>query len=86
MAAPTGRETEVLEPVGRGLTDAEAADRLFISEATARTHLDRAMSGLGPGRPGPGGGAGVRAGAGDAGRVGRVTDGRRTGCVRAVTG
>ncbi|MER5291533.1 helix-turn-helix transcriptional regulator [Streptomyces pharetrae] len=46
MAAPTGRETEVLEPVGRGLTDA-AADRPFISEATARTHLDRAMAGLG---------------------------------------
>ncbi|MFD7347844.1 LuxR C-terminal-related transcriptional regulator [Streptomyces pharetrae] len=47
MAAPTGRETEVLEPVGRGLTDAEAADRLFIGEATARTHLDRAMAGFG---------------------------------------
>ncbi|WP_086735924.1 LuxR C-terminal-related transcriptional regulator [Streptomyces glaucescens] len=41
------REAEVRKPAGRGLTDAEAADRLFISETTARTHLDRAEAGLG---------------------------------------
>ncbi|CAM5705026.1 response regulator [Streptomyces fumanus] len=42
----TGRETEVLRLVARGLTNAETADRLFISEATVKTHLNRAMSKL----------------------------------------
>ncbi|MBO4260656.1 response regulator [Streptomyces griseorubiginosus] len=47
LAALTGRELEVLKLVARGLTNAEAADRLFISEATVKTHLNRTMSKLG---------------------------------------
>ncbi len=47
LTALTGREVEVLELVARGLTNAEAADRLFISEATVKTHLNRTMAKLG---------------------------------------
>ncbi|KOU02470.1 MULTISPECIES: response regulator [Streptomyces] len=47
LTALTGREAEVLELVARGLSNAEAADRLFISEATVKTHLNRTMSKLG---------------------------------------
>ncbi|MFL9654690.1 response regulator [Streptomyces sp. PB17] len=43
----TGREAEVLRLVARGLSNAEAADRLFISEATVKTHLNRTMTKLG---------------------------------------
>ncbi|AQS68486.1 response regulator transcription factor [Streptomyces pactum] len=43
----TTREAEVLELVARGLSNAEAADRLFISEATVKTHLNRTMTKLG---------------------------------------
>ncbi|MFD5446784.1 response regulator [Streptomyces sp. NPDC127100] len=47
LTSLTGREAEVLGLVARGLTNAEAADRLFISEATVKTHLNRTMSKLG---------------------------------------
>ncbi|MGW2831244.1 response regulator [Streptomyces sp. NPDC001286] len=47
LDALTGRELEVLRLVARGLTNAEAADRLFISEATVKTHLNRTMTKLG---------------------------------------
>ncbi|MER6348186.1 response regulator [Streptomyces sp. NPDC001595] len=47
LQALTGREVEVLTLVARGLTNAEAADRLFISEATVKTHLNRTMAKLG---------------------------------------
>jgi DNA-binding NarL/FixJ family response regulator len=47
LEALTGREAEVLRLVARGLTNAEAADRLFISEATVKTHLNRTMTKLG---------------------------------------
>ncbi|MHC3471607.1 response regulator [Streptomyces sp. 7R007] len=47
LAALTGRELDVLKLVARGLTNAEAADRLFISEATVKTHLNRTMTKLG---------------------------------------
>ncbi|GGX92782.1 DNA-binding response regulator [Streptomyces anandii JCM 4720] len=46
LRALTTREVEVLRLVARGLTNAEAADRLFISEATVKTHLNRTMSKL----------------------------------------
>ncbi|NEB11647.1 response regulator transcription factor [Streptomyces coelicoflavus] len=47
LTALTGREAEVLKLVAGGLSNAEAADRLFISEATVKTHLNRTMSKLG---------------------------------------
>ncbi|MFD8301584.1 response regulator [Streptomyces sp. NPDC059690] len=47
LDALTGRELEVLRLVARGLTNAETADRLFISEATVKTHLNRTMTKLG---------------------------------------
>lgn len=39
----TARETEIVALVARGLTNGEIADRLFISPATAKTHVHRAM-------------------------------------------
>ncbi|MER6982306.1 response regulator transcription factor [Streptomyces carpinensis] len=47
LRALTTRELEVLTLVARGLTNAETADRLFISEATVKTHLNRTMAKLG---------------------------------------
>ncbi|MEU7132675.1 response regulator transcription factor [Streptomyces sp. NPDC046261] len=43
----TGRETEVLRLTGRGLSNTEIASELVISEATVKTHLNRAMAKLG---------------------------------------
>ncbi|MFJ3810126.1 response regulator [Streptomyces sp. NPDC090073] len=42
----TSREREVLELTARGLSNGEIADRLYISEATVKTHLNRTMSKL----------------------------------------
>ncbi|MEV0120888.1 response regulator transcription factor [Streptomyces sp. NPDC050703] len=47
LAALTGREVEVLKLIARGLTNADIAERLYISEATVKTHLNRTMSKLG---------------------------------------
>jgi DNA-binding NarL/FixJ family response regulator len=43
----TAREREVIELVGAGLTNAELGRRLFISEATVKTHLLRVFAKLG---------------------------------------
>ncbi|GAA2052588.1 MULTISPECIES: response regulator [Streptomyces] len=42
----TPRETDVLELVGRGLTNAEIATHLVLSEATVKTHVKRLMNKL----------------------------------------
>ncbi|OAR23195.1 DNA-binding response regulator [Streptomyces sp. ERV7] len=46
LEALTARETEVLKLTARGLSNLEISDHLFISEATVKTHLNRAMSKL----------------------------------------
>jgi DNA-binding NarL/FixJ family response regulator len=43
LAALTDREREVMALVAEGLTNDEIAGRLFLSPATARTHVSRAM-------------------------------------------
>ncbi len=43
----TPREVEVLRLIARGLSDRELAEALFISHATARTHVTRILSKLG---------------------------------------
>jgi DNA-binding NarL/FixJ family response regulator len=43
----TERERELVALVGRGLSNSDIAERLFISPATAKTHVSRAMVKLG---------------------------------------
>jgi DNA-binding NarL/FixJ family response regulator len=46
LAVLTDREREVLALVGQGLSNDEIAARLYMSPATARTHVSRAMTKL----------------------------------------
>jgi DNA-binding NarL/FixJ family response regulator len=43
----TGREVEVLREVAQGLSNAEIARRMFLSEATVRTHVSNILGKLG---------------------------------------
>ena len=43
----TERELEVLREVARGLSNAEIGEKLFLSEATVKTHLTRILAKLG---------------------------------------
>ena len=47
LADLTDREREVLAPIGEGSNNAEIAERLVVSPATARTHVSRIMIKLG---------------------------------------
>jgi DNA-binding NarL/FixJ family response regulator len=42
----TDRECEVLGEIGRGLSNAEIATKLFLSEATVKTHVTRTLTKL----------------------------------------
>jgi DNA-binding NarL/FixJ family response regulator len=44
LASLTEREREVLALVGRGLSNAEIAERIYVSPATAKTHVSHIMT------------------------------------------
>ncbi|MCV2396514.1 response regulator transcription factor [Actinotalea sp. M2MS4P-6] len=47
LAELSPREVEVLRAVAEGLSNAEVAERLFVTEATVKTHVGRVLAKLG---------------------------------------
>jgi DNA-binding NarL/FixJ family response regulator len=47
LSSLTGREMEILIEVARGLSNSEIASKLFVAEATVKTHLGRVLQKLG---------------------------------------
>jgi len=47
LSTPTPRGLEVLRHVARGLSNAEVAEQLTLSEATVKTHVARIFAKLG---------------------------------------